>query len=476
MTALSLATVTGLATVVGVVIARAFGRSSETDGFFAAYGIFIVLVLAASALRLVVLPPLTRARVEGRLAAETGAYGLALAVLAVPALVLSTFAPGVVADLLTADPAARAAAESALVWMVPAAVLQLYAGLAASALAAADDYGTAALGYALGSVAGLALILLRADPDGIVAVAWGMALNGAIALAVPAAGLAVRGRGAGAATSLGTGLALRLGEFARGAALPLALQALYVVCFRFAGEQEVGAPTSFNYAYLVSSALVAVTASSLGLVSSAPLTRRGLEVGAAARHVVATAWLSLAAISAATGAFALGGARIVDLALGEAYGGEVGSELGRLVVALAPWTVASVGVSVTFPLLFVAGRARPLPWLAAAALVLHVPVAWAAGEAGGLTGLALALALTTALILGVLLAALSAATLRAVAAGLAVAALACGGAALVAFGAAALVLDGLPAAAAGTAVYAALLALARPRGLREAWGYVRALH
>ena len=74
--------------------------------------------------------------------------------------------------------------------MVPAAVLQLFAGLAASGLAALDDYGTAALGYAAGSVAGLALIVTRAEPDGIVVVGWGAALYSAIALLVPASWLA----------------------------------------------------------------------------------------------------------------------------------------------------------------------------------------------------------------------------------------------------------------------------------------------
>ena len=45
VTALALAVQTGLAAVVGVIIAREFGRGAETDGFFAAYGVFIVIVL-----------------------------------------------------------------------------------------------------------------------------------------------------------------------------------------------------------------------------------------------------------------------------------------------------------------------------------------------------------------------------------------------------------------------------------------------
>ena len=45
-----------------------------------------------------------------------------------------------------------------------------------------------------------------------------------------------------------------------------------------------------------------------------------------------------------------------------------------------------------------------------------------------------------------------------------------------AFGVSALVLTGLPAAVLGLALYAGALVLARPRGLRDAWAYVRVLH
>ena len=58
VTALALAVQTGLAAVVGVIIARGLGRTAETDGFFASYGVFVVLALAATAIRVTVLPPL----------------------------------------------------------------------------------------------------------------------------------------------------------------------------------------------------------------------------------------------------------------------------------------------------------------------------------------------------------------------------------------------------------------------------------
>ena len=126
-------------------------------------------------------------------------------------------------------------------------------------------------------------------------------------------------------------------------------------------------------------------------------------------------------------------------------------------------------------MLFVAARARRLPLVAVAVVLLHVAVAWAAVEAFGLEGAALALAVTTGLVLAVLLAELSprvlAASGRALLAGAALTA----AAALVAFGAPAALLPNAAAAVLGTAVFAAALLAARNLGLRDAWGYLRTL-
>ncbi|MGZ4411742.1 MAG: hypothetical protein ACXVY8_06365, partial [Gaiellaceae bacterium] len=157
VTAVALAVQTGLAGVVGIVLAREFGRNARTDGFFSSYGVFIVVVLAANAIRVAVLPALARARAERRLGSEVAAYALTLALLALPLLVLALVAAGPCAQALTGNgpQTARDAAASALPWMIVASIFQLYAGLAASSLAALDDYAIAAAGYALGSVLGL---------------------------------------------------------------------------------------------------------------------------------------------------------------------------------------------------------------------------------------------------------------------------------------------------------------------------------
>ena len=53
-----------------MIIAREFGRTDETDGFFAAYSVFVVVVLVAQAIRVAVLPALARARMDNRLEAS----------------------------------------------------------------------------------------------------------------------------------------------------------------------------------------------------------------------------------------------------------------------------------------------------------------------------------------------------------------------------------------------------------------------
>lgn len=164
---------------------------------------------------------------------------------------------------------------------------------------------------------------------------------------------------------------------------------------------------------------------------------------------------------------------MVNAVLGSSYGGEVGAELGNLVVALTPWIVAAVGVAIAFPLAFVAGRTRGLPWIALGALAVQIPLAWAGVRLLDLNGLALALACSTIAMLGALLVELGA--LAATARGVLAAATLVAAISLVAFGPPAAILGGLGAAVLGLALYVVLFAVARPRPLVESWHYLRAL-
>ena len=476
---------TGLAQVVislaaagaGALLAHKFGRNAETDGFLAAYGVYLVLVLTAQAFRMVVVPELTRAAADGRLGGETRTYALSLLAVAVPVSVLVGLLRHPLGDVVTGSlpPSASHVAARALAVLVPAAFGQLLAALAASALAARDSYGTAASGFALGGVAGLVVFAALANTLGIVALAWGLAANACLALAVPAISLARRGALAGAWPD-GLQVGPRLWRLVQGAAVPLALQGCYLLALRFSAKLGVGQVTSFSYAYLVASTLVGSTAFSLGLISSAPLTRRGIDPEAAARHVVHAAWVSLSLVCAAAGAFALVGGQLMSVLLGSAYGGGVGRELGHLVVYLAPWMLAWVGFAVAFPLVFVAGRQRLLVPVAALGFLVCIPLGLGLRAAFGMAGIAVAIGLATLVIAAGLLWMLSPRTLVVAAAGLARLALALGAATALAFGALSLALSPIPAAVLGVIVYAVVVLAMRSLGLSAAWAYVRGLH
>ena len=476
---------TGLAQVVlalaaagaGALLAQKFGRTDETDGFLGAYGVYLVLVLAAQAFRMVVVPDLTVAAGEGRLGAESRAYALAFLALAVPVSVLVAVFSGPLGDLITGSLPQRSAdvAGRALVILVPAAFGQLLAALAASALAALDSYGTAAAGFALGGILGLVVFAALADTKGIVALAWGLAVNAAVALSIPVVVLLRRHAFAGHSGGP-LDVLPRLWRLFEGAAVPLALQGCYLVGLRFSAKLGVGSVTSFSYAYLAASTLVGATAFSLGLISSAPLTRRGLDPEQAGRHVVHAGWVSLSLVGAAAGVFALVGGRIVRFVLGSDYSGEVGRELGHLVAYLSPWMVGWVGFAVTFPLVFVAGRRKLLVPLAFAAFLLDIPLGLGLRAAWGLSGVAIGIGVTAVGVSLGLMAAVSPRAFAVAAVGLARLALAVGGASALAFGGLALAFSPIPAALLGVVAYGLVIYSIRSYGLTEAWAYVRRLH
>src|SRR3954462_6381383 len=79
LTGLSTAAVSGSAAVLGVILSRKFGHGVKTDGFFAAYGVYLALVLVAGSLRGIVLPPFVQARADDRLGHEVGTWAAGLA-------------------------------------------------------------------------------------------------------------------------------------------------------------------------------------------------------------------------------------------------------------------------------------------------------------------------------------------------------------------------------------------------------------
>src|SRR3954453_13543664 len=309
----------------------------------------------------------------------------------------------------------------------------------------------------------------------MIALAWGLALNGVIAAGLPLVALArskrLQGqRGGGAAVRV------RLQKLLYAAVIPLVLQGMYVVALRGASGHGEGNQTTLTYAYLFGSMLVAATATTLALVSSAPLTRRAVDADGPLAHVLHASWLCLVLIGAAAGVFALAGGPVGACVLGSAYSGQVGADLGHLVIYLSLWVVASVAFWVTFPLLFVLETPRRLVPLALVALAVDVGLSFALRAAFELVGLVLALGISVFLVVGALMAFVSTRMLELTMKGLVGIALLVGALTFASFGVGELLANGFAAAGVGLVLYVVSLALLRPRGLVEAWRYVRVLH
>ena len=447
------------------ILAQKFGRDAETDGLLAAYGVYVTITLAAQALRLTAVPELTRT--EG---AEAGSYAAAIVVAGLSAMLLAWLFAEQLGELLTGTlpEAADELAGDALRWLVPAAVAQVLAALAAATLAARNHFGAAALGFSLGGIVGLLVFVAFADEHGVIALAWGLAANAAVSLLVP---LVALGGTLGRLRVRGVGRRLLL--LVEAAAVPLALQLLYLVALRAASGLGVGSVTSVSYAYFFAAVLVAATATSLSIIATAELTRRAVQGDEAVAHVVHGAWLCLPPIAAAAGVFALAGDRIAEVVLGDAFTGEVATELARLVVLMAPWTIGAVGFSLAFPLLYVLERSRVLVPVAVGAVLVDVPLTLALRELWGLEGVVVALGVSTLGVLAALLLALSPRALLDAAGSFVRIAAVVGVVGLLTFGAFAVLTSDVPAALGGLVAGAALLAVLRPRGLRDAWRYLR---
>ena len=108
--------------------------------------------------------------------------------------------------------------------------------------------------------------------------------------------------------------------------------------------------------------------------------------------------------------------------------------------------------------------------------IVDIPISIAGRELWGLTGVTVALGITTLLLVVGLMASLAPRVLLLSAYGVGRLSLLVGASTALAFGGASLVFSAVPAAVAGLAIYALILFTLRQLGLAQAWQYVRALH
>ena len=177
------------AALMGILIARRFGASASTDGFFVANALYGVFLILAQSLRMTAVPRLIDGDTGARFHMEL--RGIALVFAGSGALFAAV---GVGLAPLVASGDALGAFQIALVVLWPAVGLHLFAGLGAAMLATWDEYRVAALAFAAGAVANVAGFLALTPPLGVHGIPGALVVGAAVSAGLIALALRRKGR------------------------------------------------------------------------------------------------------------------------------------------------------------------------------------------------------------------------------------------------------------------------------------------
>lgn len=266
ITALSQVASMALGAVIALVILLRFGKDAETDGLFAAYGVYGVLVVVAQSFRTTIVARLAEDRSTfAALDRYLGAVGVLFAAAAIPLLVLAE----PLARLLTADLGREAvdAARTSLMILWFAAGAQLAGALLAAALAVRDEFALPGAAYVAGGVVSIIALIALAPVLGIQAVALGLCIGGAATVALMLLRLLRLGYRPSAVGMVPDRTAVgRAALLVWAAAGTLSTQVAFVVTLGFAAQLGEGAPTLYTYATFLFGLFLASTAGAMTIV------------------------------------------------------------------------------------------------------------------------------------------------------------------------------------------------------------------
>jgi peptidoglycan biosynthesis protein MviN/MurJ (putative lipid II flippase) len=256
----------GLGAAIAVVILLRFGKDVETDGLFAAYGVYGVLVVIAQSFRTTIVARL----VEGRslfaaLDRHLGAVGVVFLAAAVPLVALAE----PLARLLVGELGATAvhAARTALVILWFAAGAQLASALLAAALAVRDEFALPGAAYVVGGLVSIAALVGLAPLIGIQAVSLALCLGGATTASLMLARLVRVGYRPSITELVPDRRSLARAWLLIWAAVgAIAAQVTFVVTVGFAARLGEGSPTLYTYANFLFILFVAAIAGSMTIV------------------------------------------------------------------------------------------------------------------------------------------------------------------------------------------------------------------
>jgi peptidoglycan biosynthesis protein MviN/MurJ (putative lipid II flippase) len=401
VTAASIVATMGIGALLAVLVLVRFGKDAETDGFFAAYGVYGVLLTFAQSLR---------ASVVARLVEDPSPFAsldrflraglLVTACAAVPLVFLGGPLAGALTGDLGAD--ARDTAREALALLWVAAGAHVIAALGAAALGARGDFAYPGLAYVAGGALAIGLLLALADSIGITAVAVGLAAGALFTSGCMLWRLAQAGyRPSFAMFERARGQTVRAAAMmVAGSGGMLTIQLMYTISLAFAARLEEGAVTLYTYAFFAAAVPAGAMSSTAAFVLAAPLSRtwdrrpRTLEPHLIAVYrvgaVLAVLLLALAALI---------GKDVLDLVVGGSLDSGDASTIVTTFLALAGVLLASTALPVPLLAAFATARYWAVAAVAGVALVAHAGASALAEGADTLEALGVAASFSAILFL-----------------------------------------------------------------------------
>jgi peptidoglycan biosynthesis protein MviN/MurJ (putative lipid II flippase) len=386
----------GVQGIAALVILLLFGKGSDTDAVFAAYGLYGVVVLMCQTLRLTVVARL----VEGSSpwAAFDRFLGAGLSVVAMTIGVQLLFG-ATIARVLTGDLGQHAQdlVRSTLNMLCIGVVGQLVAALGAAVLAVRQEFRYSGLAYVAGGLTSvIVLVALHGSLD-IRAAPVGVAVGSTLSAGLMLARLWRDGYRPGLARLLAgarhprTAVLLLIGSVG-----PLLGQLNFVISLAFAARLGPGMVTLYTGAFFAGAVIVAVTGSAVSLVLAAPIAQTwDGRAAALLPHLRTIMRAGLIIIGPAVAVVALVGDDVVGLLLGDSFSGTDIDLMLTAFVVLSGLYVAMLGLPLPMLAAFAQSRYGAVAGLAAVGTAVHLAATAVACQLGTIVWLAAAASLSS---------------------------------------------------------------------------------
>lgn len=257
----------------GVVLLVRFGKGSQADAAFVAYGVYSTLLILCLGFRVSMVPRLTKYGSVFR--GFDHLLGAGIVLLIGVGIILVGFGDSVAAVLAgRLGPDAEDTVRTSLAVLSVALTAQLVGALGAAVLAIRGEFALPAAAYLGGSLTSLAGVLVLPMSLGVLSLPWAI-LAGSLLLATVMTLRIVRlgytldgGSVFEGARELGTLVTLVVASLS-----PLAWQLNYLVSLGFAARLGTGAVTIYTYAFSAAGVVTGVTAGAASYVLAGRLSQ-----------------------------------------------------------------------------------------------------------------------------------------------------------------------------------------------------------